>query len=64
MELDNPSYCEETNAKKRLIYRCPLPRKKQRVVSKKQRNGKVRVYTEEQKLLYVLRKMRGIESWT
>lgn len=40
---------------KKTFYHPPLPTKKQRVVHCKEGNGKVRVYTEEEKFLHLMK---------
>ena len=39
----------------KLAYRPPLPRKKQRTNARAESNGPIRVYTEEEKLLYMIK---------
>lgn len=41
--------------KKNWIYKSPLPKKKQRVEARASRCGKCKVYSEEEKLLYLLK---------
>lgn len=50
--LEMKSIC----AQSRLSYRPPLPKKKQRVQAKPEKNGSVKVYSEEEKLLYLIKK--------
>ena len=38
------------------IYRCSLPRKKQRVKAKEEKNGQVKIFSDEEKFLYKMRR--------
>lgn len=48
-------HMKDLKDKMRWKYRAPLPLKKQRVQAKPEPNGKVKIYSEEQKLLYALK---------
>ena len=50
---------QDIRKKRKWFYKSPLPRKKQRVEARAERCGKCKVYTEEEKLLYLLRHFRG-----
>ena len=54
---------DEVKRRKKWWYRCPLPKKKQRVDAKPERNGKCHVYSEEEIMLYKM-KMFGREVGT
>lgn len=42
---------------KKCIYKCPLPKLKQRVEAKKEHNSPVKRYSEEEIFIYTMRKM-------
>lgn len=50
---------EETQGKKKLIYRSPLPRKAQRCVHHRGRSSRVKHFTEEERFLYKVRVYGG-----
>ena len=54
---------DEIKKHKSWWYKCPLPKKKQRVAARAERAGKCHVYSDEEKLLYKL-KMFGREVST
>ena len=47
----------------RLCYRPPLPRKKQRVTAKTESNGPIKVYTEEEKFLYMIKNFNLVKKF-
>lgn len=42
---------------KKSIYHRPLPRKKQRILAKKEYNSPVKIFTEEERFIYTMRKI-------
>jgi hypothetical protein len=46
---------EEIKKKKSWWYRAPLPLKKQRVEARAERLGKCHIYSEEEKLVYLMK---------
>jgi len=61
MKLTKKDYLDEVH-RGAPVYQSPLSRKKQRV-SAKGRNGKCRVFTDEQIYLYMVSKVKKIESF-
>ena len=46
---------EEIKKKLSWRYKCPLPKKQQRVMARAERPGKCKVYSEEEKMIYKMR---------
>lgn len=57
MELSNKDYREETSGKKRLLYHCPLAKKRQRVMAEAESPGTVRRFTPEEIFLENLKRL-------
>jgi len=51
----------EVQKKRKWMYKCPLPKKRQRTQARAERPGKCRVYSEEEKLVYLLQTWEGGE---